>query len=78
MQRALPRGPLPLRPKKLTSSPNENFGRDGSGRRRRLFFSELPCQFGGLLFAGVDHIDSAAIPRVFERKRHDFPDTDES
>jgi hypothetical protein len=40
--------------------------------------SELLCQFGGLLFAGIDHIDRTAIPRVFERKRHDFPDTDES
>src|SRR5260370_32392933 len=40
--------------------------------------SELLCQFGRLLFAGIDHIDRAAIPRMFERKRHDFPDTDES
>ena len=40
--------------------------------------SELLCQFGGLLFAGIDHIDRTAIPRMFERKRHDFPDTDES
>jgi hypothetical protein len=38
----------------------------------------LLCQFGGLLFADIDHIDRTAIPRMFERKRHDFPDTDES
>jgi hypothetical protein len=37
----------------------------------------LLCQFGGLLLAGFD-IDRTAIPRMFERKRHDFPDTDES
>ena len=48
------------------------------GHRPRPFLSELPCQFGGLLFAGVDHIDSAVIPRMFERKHHDFPDADES
>src|SRR5258708_35431371 len=40
--------------------------------------SELLCQFGSLLFAGIDHVDRAAIPRMFERKCHDFPDTDES
>jgi Fusaric acid resistance protein family len=40
--------------------------------------SELLCQFGGLLFSDIDHVDRAAIPRMFERKRHDFPDTDES
>jgi len=40
--------------------------------------SELLCQFGSLLFAGIDHVDRTAIPRMFERKRHDFPDTDES
>jgi hypothetical protein len=40
--------------------------------------SESLCQFGCLLFAGIDHIDRTAIPRMFERKRHDFPDTDES
>src|ERR1700676_3736451 len=48
-----------------------------SGHRPR-FLSELLCQFGGLLFAGIDHVDRTAIPRMFERKRHDFPDTDES
>jgi hypothetical protein len=48
------------------------------GHRPRPFLSELPCQFGGLLFAGFNHIDSAAIPRMFERKRHNFPDADES
>src|SRR6266446_6681760 len=40
--------------------------------------SELLCQFGSLLFAGIDHVDRAAIPRMFERKCHHFPDTDES
>src|SRR5262249_4558356 len=40
--------------------------------------SELPCQFGGPLLAGIHHIDRAAIPCMFERKRHDLPDTDES
>src|ERR1700730_2077817 len=40
--------------------------------------SELLCHFGALLFAGIDHIDRTAIPRMFERKRHDFPDADES
>jgi hypothetical protein len=28
--------------------------------------------------ADIDHVDRAAIPRTFERKRHDFPDTDKS
>ena len=39
--------------------------------------SELHREFGGLLFAGIDHLDRAAIPRMFERKRDDFPNTDE-
>ena len=56
---------------------NRRFGAIG-GHRRSFFLSELLCQFGGLLFAGVDHIDSTTIPRVFELKRHYFPDTDES
>src|SRR6266403_3115726 len=43
-----------------------------------LMTSELLCQFCGLLFAGFDHIDRTAIPRMFERKRHDFPNADES
>jgi hypothetical protein len=30
--------------------------------------SELLCQFGGFLFAGIDHVGRAAIPRMFERK----------
>ena len=38
---------------------------------------ELHGQFGGPLFAGIDHIDRTAIPRMFERKRDDFPDADE-
>src|ERR1700747_2959245 len=58
-------------------------GSRGSTRRLRAsdnlpMTSELLCQFGGLLFRGIDHIDRTAIPRMFERKRHDFPDTDES
>jgi hypothetical protein len=40
--------------------------------------SELLCQFSSLLFAGIDHIDRTTIPRMFERKRHDLPDTDEA
>jgi hypothetical protein len=36
-----------------------------------LFLSELLCQFGGLLFAGINHVDRAAIPRMFERKRRE-------
>jgi hypothetical protein len=38
----------------------------------------LLCQFGALLFTGIDHIDRTAMPCMFERKRHDFFDTDES
>jgi hypothetical protein len=74
-QLTLSRAPPSALPQKLTSSPNGNLvAWEGCGRR----LSELPCQFGGLLFAGVDHIDSAVIPRMFERKHHDFPDADES
>src|SRR5580704_17340045 len=40
--------------------------------------SESLCQFGSLLFAGIDHVDRTTIPRMFESKRYDFPDTNES
>src|SRR5580693_10470074 len=40
--------------------------------------SKLPRQLYRLSLSGVDQIDRTAIPRMFERKRHDFPDTDES
>jgi hypothetical protein len=39
---------------------------------------ELLCKFSGLLLGGIDHIDCTPIPRMFEPKCHDFPDTDES
>jgi hypothetical protein len=48
-----------------------------TGHQPGPFLSELLCQFGGLLFAGINHVDRAAIPRMFERKCHDLPDTDE-
>jgi hypothetical protein len=49
-----------------------------SGHQPRPVSLELLCQFGSLLFARSDHIDRTAIPRMFECKRHDFPNTDES
>jgi hypothetical protein len=65
-------------PPKATEAPlcSEMTRRAISGHRPRPFLSELHGQFGSLLFAGTDHIDRAAIPRMFERKRDDFPDTD--
>jgi hypothetical protein len=28
---------------------------------------ELLCKFGGRLFAGIDRLDRAAVPRMFKR-----------
>jgi hypothetical protein len=41
-----------------------------SRHRRRPFLSELLGQFGGLLCAGINHVDRVAIPCMFERKCH--------
>ena len=77
-------GGAPFRPKLIVIAPAEAAGRDYSSMiwDHGSFHSGADVRIALLVrrpsSCGIDHIDRAAIPGMFERKRHDFPDTDES